>query len=150
MKKVVTNQQINEMFDALKALDNSQPRERQFAFPGKTIYALGRNLRRIRPLAEEIEETRVSLVAKHLEEQQKDPDYVKDGKPVPQLVERSKYGQAFIKEFGEILGTTQEVELFLIKVDQLDLDRNSTLPISVLANLDPILEEDDAGAEAKE
>ena len=146
MKITVTNQQINEMFQALKSLDNAQPRDRQMVFPGKTIYSLGRNLRRVKSAAEEIEETRIKLVEKHLEAQKKDKEFQgKDGEPLPQLVERGPYGQAFLKEFEGILEQTQEIELFPIKVSQLDLDKNSTLPFSVLTDLEPMLVDDSNG-----
>lgn len=142
----VTNLQIKEMHDALQLIDNAKPKtpdHRTLVFPGKVIYALAKNARKLRTAVEDIEEARVALVSKHLEEQKKDIEF----KDVPQLVEKGQHGQAFIKEYTEsVLEQSVDLELLKIKVSDLDLNKNNSFPFSVLADLEPMLE-DDGGVE---
>ena len=150
MKLKLTNAEASALHSAFNVIAEgaSTPRpdekRKPFVFRGKIMHSLSRNLRTLKGLTEDLEKTRLELVAKHLEEQKKDAD--EKLKAEENLVREGKYGQAFLEEFQEVLEQPASegdgIELFQLQLSGLDLDRNSEFPIAALAELEPLLVDD--------
>lgn len=121
--------QIVNLFQVLSSLDGAtgatpdgKPTNvSNFKFKASVIYALAKNLRRLKSLTEDVEQTRVKLVKKY----QETPDQEK-------LSDTAR--KQFLKEYDEFLQTEIDVNFHKIKEEDLDLDTNK-VPVPIIAEL---------------
>lgn len=107
--------------NALQRLESpAAPGKSEFAFPGKVILAIARNLRLLKPISDDLEATRLALI------KQFTPAGAA-GVPEDKIA-------AFRAEWEAILGTETDIELKTIAVDALNLDTNR-IRSDILADL---------------
>jgi len=130
--------QVISLFQALGKLDSGGTDGKptnvsNFKFKASAIYGLSKNLRKLKTAVEDIEKARVATFKKY----QDTPD---------QESLKGDALQKFVKEYNDFLDTSTTVNLYSIKLSDLDLDTNK-VSIPVLSELlDTIVVDDTSGS----
>lgn len=120
--------QIYELQAALAGLHapgkQGEPQAPRLKFPGPTIYAFARNLRKATEVASILDDTKAKLAAQ----------FGLDKNPSDSVAQRS-----FEVEWLKVLRERHEIDLVKVKVAELNLDEND-ISINIVASIDPFLE----------
>jgi hypothetical protein len=131
----IKNARIEGLVNGLRALDGLNPgtpafKPYKFA-TGKVSYAIARNLRKCREVAEVLEETRVRTIKELL--------------PTPETTELSgKEFNEFTDRMREVLRIETEIDLWPLKWSELSNNGANEIPASVIEQLLDVLEYDEA------
>jgi choline kinase len=126
----LTKHQIVSLYNALTALDGPDKKKEQsdseiiespFKFKGAAIYALSKNLRKVRTAVIDIEKIRDKMF-----------NDAKD-KPEDKEISGDKM-KKFVEEYNAFLDSDTEIDLHTVKLSDLDLD-NNRVPIRVMEHL---------------
>lgn len=120
---ILTNKEIANIYPVLFELKNSGK-----AFPVKVAYAIVRNLKTLRAIAEDIDSLRISILEKYGRLQEGDNTYL--------ILPENK--DIAIKELNELDDVENDIKIYTIKLEQLD---GYDLTVEEMEALDFMLED---------